>query len=112
MNRHAWTGMHEPACMHADAAAAAAACVRAYVVARVISAQTRARRRPGRGESNFRVEIFVNIRRGQKDELETPCPELVLLSAPNIHEYFYTKIRFSTPALSALLPLAGQICLS
>jgi hypothetical protein len=25
-------------------------------------------------------------------------PELVILTAPNIHEYFYTKIRFSTPA--------------
>jgi hypothetical protein len=31
---------------------------------------------------------------------------------PNIHEYFYTKIRFFTPALSALLPLAGKICMS
>jgi hypothetical protein len=39
-------------------------------------------------------------------------PELVLLTVPNIREYLYTKIRFSTPALSALLPLAGQICLT
>ena len=39
-------------------------------------------------------------------------PELALLTAPNFREYFYTEIRFSTPALSALLPLAGQICLS
>jgi hypothetical protein len=54
MNRYAWTGMHEPACMNryaccmhepacmnrhacrANAAAAAAACMRACVVARVI----------------------------------------------------------------------------
>ena len=65
-----------------------------------------------RGESNFRIEIFTNIRHGQKDELGTPCPELVLLTVPNIREYFYTKIRFSTPALSELLPLAGQIYLT
>jgi hypothetical protein len=39
-------------------------------------------------------------------------PDLVLLTAPNIFKYFYTKIRFSTPALSALLPLVGKICLS
>ena len=65
-----------------------------------------------RGESNFRIEILTNIRNGQKDELGTRCPELALLTVPNIREYFYTEIRFSTPALSALLPLAGQICLS
>jgi hypothetical protein len=39
-------------------------------------------------------------------------PELVLLTVPNFREYVYTKIRFSTPTLSALLPLAGQICLT
>jgi hypothetical protein len=39
------------------------------------------------------------------------CPELVLLTVPNFREYLYTKIRLSTPALSALLTLAGQICL-
>ena len=65
-----------------------------------------------RGESSFRIEIFTNIRHGQKDELGTRCPELVLLTVPNILEYFYSKIRFSTPALSALLPLAGQIYLT
>ena len=68
-----------------------------------------------RGESNFRIEIFTNIRNGQKDELGTEClecPELVLSTVPNIREYFYAKIRFSTPALSALLGLAGQIYLS
>ena len=36
--------------------------------------------------------------RGQKDELGGLPPKLVLLSARNIREYFYTKIRFSTPA--------------
>ena len=65
-----------------------------------------------RGESDFHIEIFTNIRRGQKGEFGTRCPELALLTAPNIREYFYTEIRFSTPALSALLPLAGQIYLT
>ena len=60
--------------MHADAAAAAAACMRACVVARVIdtmivsSGLHAARRRPRRGESNFRIEIFANIGHGQKGE--------------------------------------------
>ena len=44
------------------------------------------------------MEIFTNITRGQKDELGGQPPELVLLAVPNIREYFYTKIRFSTPA--------------
>ena len=48
-----------------------------------------------RGESDFHIEIFTNIRRGQKGELGTRCPELALLTAPNIREYLYTKIRFS-----------------
>jgi hypothetical protein len=39
-------------------------------------------------------------------------PELALLTARNFRESFYTKLRFSTPTLSALLPLAGKICLS
>ena len=90
--------------MHADAAAAAAACMRACVVARVIdtmyqliysSAQTQVWR-------IFRIDIFTNIRRGQKDELGRLLPELVLLTAPNIREYFYTKIRFSTPGPNPL----------
>jgi hypothetical protein len=59
-----------------------------------------------REEWNFRIEIFANIRHGQKGELEGLPPELVLLTVPNISEYFYTKIRFSTPTLSALLGLA------
>ena len=101
--------------MHAAAAAAAAACMRACVVARVIdtmyqliysSAQTQAWR------IEFSYRNIREIRRGQKDELGALRPELVLLTAPNFREYFYTKIRFSTPALSALLGLAGQICLS
>jgi hypothetical protein len=41
-----------------------------------------------------------------------PKAELALLTVPNFRKYFYTKIRFSTPALSALLALAGKICLS
>jgi hypothetical protein len=39
-------------------------------------------------------------------------PELALLSVSILLEYFCTKIRFSTPTLSALLGLAGQIYLS
>jgi hypothetical protein len=75
----------------ASAAAAAAACVRACVDAFVINTiyQLTRRRRPGRG-----------------------CPELALLPVSILLEYFYTKIRFSTPALSALSGLAGQIYLS
>ena len=65
-----------------------------------------------RGESSFRIEIFTNIRHGQKDELGQLLPELVLLTVPSIREYFYTEIRFSTPDLSALLGSAGQISLS
>ena len=63
-------------------------------------------------ELNFRIEIFTNIRHGRKDELGQLLPELVLLTVHNIREYFYTEIQFSTPALSALLHLAGQICMS
>ena len=58
------------------------ACVAAFVID-TISQLTRRRRQP---------------------------PELALLSGSILLEYFYTKIRFSTPTLSALLPLAGQIC--
>jgi hypothetical protein len=65
-----------------------------------------------RGELNFRIEVFTNITRGQKDEFWKLLPELAFLTARNIREYFYTKIRFSTPTLSAFLGLAGQICLS
>ena len=39
-------------------------------------------------------------------------PELALLSVPINLEYFYTEIRFSTPTLTALLGLAGQIYMS
>ena len=43
-----------------------------------------------RGESNFRIEIFVNIRGSQKGESEEQLPELAFLAAPYIREYFYT----------------------
>ena len=52
---------------------------------------------------------------GQKGELGKLLPELALLSTLILLEYFYTKTRFSTPALrnlSALVGLAGQIYLS
>jgi hypothetical protein len=51
-----------------------------------------------RGESNFRIKIFTNIRGGQKDEFGKLLSELALLTASYIREYFYTKIRFYTPA--------------
>ena len=55
---------------------------------------------------------IAKVRHGQKDELGGLPPELALLTVPNFREYFYTKIRLPTPALSALLLLAGTICLS
>ena len=61
------------------------------------------------------MEIFGNITRGQKDGFGKRLPELVLLTTRNIQEYFYTKIRFSTPTCgteSALKALIGKIYLS
>jgi hypothetical protein len=69
------------------------------------SAQTRAWR------IDFRIDIFPNIRHGQKDEFGKLLPELAFLTVPNIREYFYMKIRLCTPTLSALLGLAGQMCM-
>ena len=108
------TGMHAAWHAAASAAAAAAACMRACVATFVIDtiSQLTRRRRPRRGESNFRIEIFEINGYGQKGELGGQPPELVLLSVSINLEYFYTKIRFSTPGLSALLSLAGQIYLS
>ena len=63
------------------------ACVAAFVIDTIY--ELTCRRRPGRA-----------------------CPELALLSVSILLEYFYTEIRFSTPTLSALLSLAGQISLS
>jgi hypothetical protein len=47
------------------------ACVRAWVAACVIDTiyELTRRRRPRRGESNFRIEIFEKNRHGQKGEL-------------------------------------------
>jgi hypothetical protein len=59
--------------------------------------------------SNFRVEIFEKKQPGQKGDLGGLFSELALLSGLILLEYFYTKISFSTPALTALLRLAGQI---
>ena len=75
------------------------ACMRACVAAFVIDTiyELTRRRRPGRGESNFRIEIFAKVRHGQKGELGKQLPELTLLSASINLEYFYTEIRFSTP---------------
>ena len=67
------------------------ACMRACVAAFVIDTiyELTRRRRPGRGESNFRIEIFAKVRRGQKGELGTLRPELAFLTSRNIREYFY-----------------------
>jgi hypothetical protein len=50
------------------------ACMRACVAAFVIDTiyELTRRRRPGRGESNFRIEIFAKVRHGQKGELGAP----------------------------------------
>ena len=96
------------------------ACMRACAAAFVIDPiyQLTRRRRPGRGESNFRIEVFEKNQHGQKDELRGQPPELALLSVLILLEYFYTKIRFSTPGASNTgsiwrsKSLAGQIYLS
>jgi hypothetical protein len=49
---------------------------------------------------------------GQKGEFGQMLPELALLTVPNIRKCFHTKIGFSTPALSGLLGMAGQIYVS
>jgi hypothetical protein len=85
--------------LHASAAtaAAAAACMRACVAAFVIDTiyELTRRRRPGRGESNFRIEKFEKNGYGQKGELGAVCPELALLFVSILLEYFHTKIRFA-----------------
>jgi hypothetical protein len=60
MDRHTWTGMHEPAYMLL--LLLLRACVATYVIDTMYpliysSAQTR------RGESNFRIRILADIRR-------------------------------------------------
>ena len=59
----------------------------------------------GRGESNFRIEIFKKNQYEQKGELGKQLPELVLLSVLILLEYFYTKIRFSTPGILRIVTL-------
>ena len=70
------------------------ACMRACVAACVIDTiyELTRRRRPTRGESNFRIEIFENNQYGQKGELGGLPPELALLSVLIVLEYFYTEI--------------------
>ncbi len=55
-----------------------------------------------RGESNFRIEIFTNIGHGQKGQFGTPCPELVLLTFPNVN---HTEVKpdFNTKRVMANL---------
>jgi hypothetical protein len=65
-----------------------------------------------RGESNFRIEIFVKVTRGQNDELGGQPPEFVLLTARNFCGNFYTKIRFSTPGSAPSCKSADTWCRS
>jgi hypothetical protein len=80
--------MHEPACMLLQQLLLLRACMRtrACVVARVIDTVYHLIYSSAQTQV-WRIEFpYINIR--------------------------YTKIRFSTPTLSAFLGLAGQICLS
>jgi hypothetical protein len=94
------TGMR--AAWHAATAACVRVCVAAFVVDTIrIPADTSAQTAQTQA---WRIELlYKNIR---------VSPELALLSGSILFEYFYTEIRFSTPALSAPLSLAGEICLS
>ena len=77
-NRDAWcmacrfssSSMHEQQLLRA--------CMRACVAAFVIDTiyELTRRRRPGRGESNFRIEIFEINGPGQKGELGAHSPRL------------------------------------
>ena len=82
-------GMNQPACMLLQRLLLLRACMRACVAACVIDTMYQ----------------LIHTRR-------ILLPKLALLSGLILLEYFYTKIPFSTPALSALLSLAGQIYLS
>ena len=87
MDRHA--GMHEPACMLLQQLLKMLllrACVRAWLPACVIDTM---------------YQLIYSSAKTQAWRIE--------FSYRNIR---YTKIRFSTPTLSALLGMAGQICLS
>jgi hypothetical protein len=48
-----------------------------------------------RGELNFRIEIFVNIRGGQKVEIEKLLAELALLTARLVVNISIRKFDFS-----------------
>jgi hypothetical protein len=75
------------ACRFSSSSCCVHACVRAWpgtlynappgVAAFVIDTiyELTRRRRPRRGESNFRIEIFAKVTRGQKDELGTLRPD-------------------------------------
>ena len=83
--------------MHAAAVAAAAACMRACAAACVIDT----------------MNVSTDLHSAQTHMPGVEAPELVLRRrrARKKRQYSDTKIRFSTPGLSALLPLVGQIYL-
>ena len=63
-------------------------------------------------ESMSHAARATNIRHGRKDELGQLLLELVLLIVPNIREYFYTEIRFSTPGSAPSSKSADTWCRS
>ena len=81
--------MHNAAVAAADAAACMRACVRACAAACTIDNMN---------------QLINSLEQTQARRIEFPYR--------NIREYFYTKIRFFAPTLSARLGLAGQICMS
>jgi hypothetical protein len=90
---------HGPACMNRHACCFSSSycrCVHACAAAFVIDTiyQLTPRRRPERGELNFRIEIFEINEHGQKGELGGAAlsfPELALLSVPINLVYIYTE---------------------
>jgi hypothetical protein len=62
--------------------------------------------------ANSGVENIRDIGHGHKAEFGQLLPQHALLTMPNNLECLYTKIRFATPTLSALLSLAGPLYLS
>jgi hypothetical protein len=73
------------------------ACMRACVAAFVIDTiyELTRRRRPMRGESNFRIDIFAKVRGGQYgNSILHACPKCTFASGwPNMPVLIHTSIR-------------------
>jgi hypothetical protein len=59
-----------------------------------------------------RQESVPNSSMRHRELLKWHCWFALFSARARARRAFYTEIRFSTPTLSALLGLAGQICLS